>query len=456
MRGRLVDLTPVSSEGSADVLNLIPGASEDGSYVYFVANGVFAPGALPGKCGRYYGEEAQPPAGATCNLYVSEPDPEQPGQRETKFIAALSNEDGADWGAGPGSVLTPEQDLSTVSSRVSPNGQYLAFMSQQRLTGYDNEDVSSQHPGERLDEEVFLYDADSDRLVCASCNPSGERPTGVYDNLRAGEGLGLLVERTENWRGYWLAGLLPAWTLDYGKETSASYQSRYLSDSGRLFFNSADPLVPQVTVPTRKEEVNGTEQNVGVENVYEYEPEGVGSCQDSGGCVGLISSGTSGQESAFLDASETGDDVFFLTVAPLVPQDTDKAYDIYDAHVCTEASPCLSSSAPSTGGCESSATCRPAPPSQAPAGTGPASATFSGPGNPQTTQVSSPKRASKPKALTRGQKLALALKLCRKLKARHKRAVCEARARRLYGASTANKARPNGKHSPRTRSRGRA
>ena len=124
LRGSLTDLTPVSAEGSADVLNLIPGAGEDGSYVYFVANGVLAPGASPGHCARYYGEveESPPPPGATCNLYVSEPVPEHPGRRETKYIAALSYEDGADWGAGPD--LSPRtrtrsqcRDLATVAGR---------------------------------------------------------------------------------------------------------------------------------------------------------------------------------------------------------------------------------------------------------------------------------------------------------------------------------------------------
>jgi hypothetical protein len=455
LRGRLVDLTPVATQASADVLNLIPGASEDGSYVYFVANGVLAPGAVQGHCPRYYDEEATPPPGATCNLYVSEPDPEDPGQRVTKFIASLSYEDGADWGAGPSSALTPEQDLSTVSSRVSPNGRYLAFMSAQSLTGYDNEDLSSRHPGERLDEEVFLYDADTGRLLCASCNPSGARPTGVYDSLRSGEGVGLLVDRTENWRGHWLAGSLPAWTLDYGRETSASYQSRYLSNSGRLFFNGADPLAPGIAVTSRKEEVNGAQENVGVENVYEYEPAGVGSCEHSGGCVGLISSGTSSQESAFLDASETGDDVFFLTAAALVPQDTDNAFDIYDARVCTEAAPCLSSPTSSSGECESSAACRPQAPSQPQASAPPASATFSGPGNGATTQVLSSKTSSKPKPATRSEKLARALEACRKLEARHRRAACEAKARRQFGAKHAKKAKPGEKLRAAMRSRRR-
>ena len=51
------------------------------------------------------------------------------------------------------------------------------------------------------------------------------------------------------------------------------YESRVLSDSGRLFFDSSDGLVPQ--------DVNGRE------DVYEYEPGGVGSCSVGAvGCVG--------------------------------------------------------------------------------------------------------------------------------------------------------------------------
>ncbi len=56
-------------------------------------------------------------------------------------------------------------------------GGYVAFMSNSPLTGYDNRDAVS---GQR-DEEVFLYDAASNHLVCASCNPTGARPVGVFD-----------------------------------------------------------------------------------------------------------------------------------------------------------------------------------------------------------------------------------------------------------------------------------
>ena len=49
----LKDLTVDQNPGeSAEVLDLVPGISQDGSYVYFIANGVLAPGAKPGDCVR--------------------------------------------------------------------------------------------------------------------------------------------------------------------------------------------------------------------------------------------------------------------------------------------------------------------------------------------------------------------------------------------------------------------
>ena len=138
----------------------------------------------------------------------------------------------------------------------------------------------------------------------------------------SGEGLGLLVDRREVWLGHWLAGNIPGWTAQSIK--SALFQSRYLSDEGRLYFNSPDSLVPAAS--------NGKE------DVYEYEPSGVGSCQSpSGGCVSLISGGSSDRESAFIEATPDGGNVFFVTEARLLPQDTDTAFDIYDARECTRA-----------------------------------------------------------------------------------------------------------------------
>jgi len=436
--GKLSDLTATSRGGEqADVLGTLPGASEDGSYVYFVANGVLAPGAKPGNCQRTNPFDFPHPS-EECNLYVSETDPEEPAQRQIKLIARLSAEDAADW-AGGASPLP--QDLGGLTSAVSANGRYLAFMSEKELTGYDNVDSNPEAKGAH-DEEVFIYDASAGRLTCASCNPSGAPPHGVYDTEEAGEGLGLTVDRPETWAGHWLAGSLPGWTLFELNNPRAQHQSRYLSNEGRLFFDSADALVPAVTAPTRQEEVNGKTLSVGVENVYEYEPSGLGSCTQGPGCVALVSSGTSEHESAFLDASESGEDAFFITAAKLVAQDTDNSLDVYDARVCGTPSSeaCLPDKPPPPPVCVGEE-CRPASSPQ-PGFSAPASSTFSGPGNVARTEVrvgEKPKTIEKPK-LTPAQKLAAALKACRKLKNRHKRAACEAQAKRAYRTAVKNEA----------------
>jgi hypothetical protein len=476
---KVTDLTPRRSVSggyeSADVQGTenekfggVLGASEDGSYVYFVANGVLsrctntmgeeigcknAEGeeVAPGHCG----EEGYPQP--TCNLYVeqygSEPGNEGWPAHPT-FIARLSEEDEPDWEG--------LDDEAAFTSRVSPNGRYLAFMSERELTHYDNVDTNPEAEGAH-DEEVFLYEAGSGRLACASCNPTGARPAGVLDppvGQGGPEGVGLLVDRPQTWAGKWLAGSAPGWTrlTHHGAEPFALYQSRYLSNSGRLFFDSPEALVPQ-------------DKN-GKEDVYEYErvgvPHGRHECTSQSatysarveGCVGLISSGTSDRESAFLDASETGGegpsgeelqegggDVFFVTTAPLSPQDTDTVFDVYDAHECTSGSPCIippKEKPPAA--CESGGACRPYSPPPYSSSEAPASA-MSGPsGNLAPKHGVLPSKTAKPKPLTRAQKLAAALKTCRSKykRFREKLAECEKQARKRYGARKARHSEKSG------------
>ena len=277
------------------------GASEEGTSVYFVANGALGAGAKQGNCE----ERTQEPSHETCNVYLESYDEATSAWTTPVLVATISGADRPSW--------DDAEDLTNFTSRVSPNGRYMAFMSERSLTGYDNRDAGSGVP----DEEVFLYDASSKRLVCASCDPTGALPVGKFEpNI---EHSGPLVDYGNTWRGHWLAANIPGWTTE--SLVSAQYQSRYLSDSGRLFFNSGDALVPG--------DVDGTQ------DVYEYEPEGIESsegeveCSEStssgsdvfkperedevegrkgeegGGCVALISAGTSAEESAFLDASET-------------------------------------------------------------------------------------------------------------------------------------------------------
>jgi hypothetical protein len=420
LAGRLTDLTvDENAEESADVRGVI-GASEDGSYVYFVANGVLGDGAEHGaKIGTCEQSTTQL-SQQTCNLYVEHYDEATKTWTPPTFIAALAGADAPSWGSDA-------ENLTRMTSRVSPNGRYLAFMSERSLTGYENSDANSGVP----DEEVFLYDASTSHLACASCNPTGARPVGLFEGDAYEE---RLVDYSLNWEDRWLAGSIPGWTTkDLG---SALYQSRYLSNSGRLFFNSADALVPA--------DVNG------LEDVYEYEPAGIGSCQSPaygqsasvvfsesvGGCIALISAGTSSEESALMDASETGGDVFFLTLSRLSPQDYDTSLDIYDAHECTASAPCAPAPPLAPPPCTTGDACKPAPTPQPMLFGAPSSETFSGAGN-VVPAASGSTVATKPKARpkTKTQKLAKALKACRK-KPKRKRAGCERQARKKDGAKS--------------------
>ena len=142
----------------------------------------------------------------------------------------------------------------------------------------------------------------------------------------------------------------------------------------------------------------------------------------------MIASGRSNEESAFLDASETGDDVFFLTSDQLVPQDTDSAVDVYDARIDGG----FPGPPPRPVECEGDA-CQGGP-GAAPAAidTAPASATFTGPGNLTSFPTTKPTPA-KTVAQTRAQKLVKALQACRKDKRHKRRSVCEGQARKRYG-----------------------
>ena len=441
LAGKLIDLTADHNGGKgAEVLGVI-GASEDGTSVYFVANGALGTGSKRGNC-----ERPQEPSRETCNnVYLESYDEATDAWTTPVLVATISGADRPSWGGGT-------SDLADLTSRVSPNGRYLAFMSERSLTGYDNRDAGSGVP----DEEVYLYHAPAvggagGTLVCASCNPTGARPAGMFDK-KAFEGSVPLVDLGEIWGGRWLAANIPGWTSEDTR--AAQYQSRYLSDSGRLFFNSSDVLVPS--------DVDGTQ------DVYEYEPKGIESpegkveCSEStssgsdvfkpereyevegrkgeegAGCVALTSAGTSAEESAFLDASETGSDVFFLTSSRLSSRDLGTSYNIYDAHECSASSPCAPVSAEPPPPCDTGDSCKPGPSPQPAIFGAPASATFTGSGD--LSPAPSPKVT--PRRLTRAQKLAQALKRC-KAKPRRKRLACRALARRRYAAtrSTAMRSR---------------
>ena len=450
---KLKDLTVSgNAEERAGVQGVIgAGTNSSGTSVYYVANAQLAAGAEPSKCvpGAAWElkekEESEPgveiearPVGRLCNLYVQRFNAEKGNWETPKLIARLSAEDELDWAqVVAGTAFGNRGPLSTLTSRVSPDGEWLSLMSDRNLTGYDARSVSTG----RGAEEVYGYDRAAGKLACVSCNPSGGRPHSVFDTNFAGEGIGMQIDRSFLWLDRQISADVPPWTKY--ELTIALYQSRYVDDQGRVFFNSVEGLVPQDT--------NGQP------DVYEWEPSGVGGCTPTaetyteafseglGGCISMVSSGKSDRASTFLDASADGNDVFFLTSGKLVPRDEDTSFDVYDAAVCGREGtrPCLPEREATTPVCTELKTCRPAEgevsttPTFAPPTTGAAS----GPGNTGKSEVLPSKEEGKSKApattkkpLTRAQKLSKALKACKKIKSHTKRVACEHSARKKYGA----------------------
>jgi hypothetical protein len=200
------------------------------------------------------------------------------------------------WHAGATTTVAPGADVAAASShppatgtaRVSPDGLHLAFLSVKALTLFDNLDDKTGQP----DLELYLYGpppaGGAASLICASCNPSGERPEG--------------------------SASVPGAQVN---GSTRAYKPRVLSaDGSRLFFDSDDDLSEKDT-------------NAAVD-VYQWEAQGVGSCTRSPGCVNLISSGRERAGATFIDASADGSDVFFLTIESLVKADPG-SIDLYDA-----------------------------------------------------------------------------------------------------------------------------
>ncbi len=269
--GELSDLTVDSADAAegAAVQGVVQ-ISEDGSYVYFVAEGKLAAGAVQGEPNLYVSHDGGPPV----------------------LITTLAAKDNSDWLNLGISYAGPEINTAV----VTPSGGELAFVSERPLptvnfpSGYDNQQATAGDCEATLENqehetgacrEVYLYDTETETLDCVSCNPSGARPVGPAR----------------------IPGIKP------GSQAFASYRPRDLLASGALFFDSEDALVPHASD--------------GRENVYEYE----------GGEVRAISNVAGGYLSFFLDSSPGGGNVFFASADRLLPEDRGGNTVVWDARV---------------------------------------------------------------------------------------------------------------------------
>jgi hypothetical protein len=158
---------------------------------------------------------------------------------------------------------------NTGDFQISPSGDDAVFTSTLPLTGYDN----ASH------REVFRSHDPGSTLDCASCNPTGEQASGEAE--LPSQGLGL-------------------------------------ADDGKVFFNSIEGLVDR--------DLNGKE------DAYEWEVDGVSGCEETAGCVELISTGFSPFASSLLSVNGSGTDAYFFTRDKLVTQDENgNNVKVYDA-----------------------------------------------------------------------------------------------------------------------------
>jgi hypothetical protein len=335
--------------------------SADGSHVYFLARGVLTEGENA--------QGLQPLQGGD-NLYVFERDAAYPNGH-LAFVATLSEADGADWSS---------QDERPV--QATPDGRFVVFESTADLTPGD---TSTQ-------QQVFEYDAQREVLVRISRGAAG---------YAAG-----LASADAN--GSYIPSM---YTFAYSASPIAGAPGLAVSaDGSQVVFVSAGALTADA------EEAAAA----GAQSVYEYRSDG----SIASGDVHLISASAERSLAEPAGISETGADVFFRTASPLLAQDTDTQFDIYDARV-NGGFPAAARPAVCAAECQGAL---PAAPSFTPPGT----ASLQGGADlaPPTTAGAAGKPKAKP--LSKAQKLARALRAC-KQKRKRGRAVCEAHARKRYG-----------------------
>jgi hypothetical protein len=320
--GRLIQVSHNPNPGQAAEVQGVARVSEDGSHVYFVAEGRLtseprgggkvgvdeglgaegvclaslnqAERAEEAKAEEQEAKEEEVIFGARCrpkkdseNLYVYERDALYP-HGHTAFVATLLGSDGADW---------LEEDARPV--QATPDGRFLVFQSAADLTADEERRAEAG--------QVFEYDAETGALVRVSQGEDGyneDGNTAVY------------------------SATIPIQYREYSIPERHFNHLAVSEDGSRVFFSSPEALTPQaqalngVCISSR----NGSCVSY-AENIYEYH----------GGQISLISDGhddlsvNNNPVGNLIGTDESGKDAFFTTADRLVPQDTNVQAAIYDA-----------------------------------------------------------------------------------------------------------------------------
>ena len=280
------------------------GASEDGSYVYFIADGVLCEREGPThECVAENAQHEHASSGscalegdseATCNLYVEH---YQAGAwQPPRFIASLSVQDKPDW-EGEARGLGGQAQLT---ARVSPNGQYLAFMSSVRSPAMKGSATTTTRPPPartaRPPRRSTSTPTPPASLQCASCEPSGAQadracsiPASKANTARARSGCSWTASgrgRGSGWRAACRSG------------AGSPKATRRRSTSP---VTSLTPAGCSSTAPSRSSPATRTAQRTSTSTSRPASPRGRTSAPlkaenydpRSEGCLGLISSGSS-------------------------------------------------------------------------------------------------------------------------------------------------------------------
>jgi hypothetical protein len=376
---------PESSGMPGGLVQLAPQAG----FVYFVSQDAALAGNVDGKDENAVSGEP--------NLFVYDTE-----TRHTTFVATLSSHDERIWDAA-----------GARRGQVTPDGRFLLFQSTGNLTPDASGDAT----------QLYRYEV-----------PTAAKANGELLRISVGAGGQYECAKTHTVEsGYNCDGNAgPPPGSVFGSEYTHNSEPELQSsprptgvvisgDGSKVFFESPEGLTPGAPNENCAHEAFG-ECTIAADNVYEWE----------GGEVYLLSDGLDSNfffgasASKLVAADPSGQNVYITSGDSLVPRDTDSQLDVYDLRTDGGFPP-----EPTAVPCSSACRAGEAEPQFSL----PTSAVTQGPGNFASGPPSSgAKPTPKPKVLTRAQKLAKALKACRRLRKRA-RAKCQRTARRRYGPS---------------------
>jgi hypothetical protein len=292
---------PEGTDQSDPTRVLLQGLTRDGQNVFFVSNSPLTDDDGNSGPDLYRFTDSSDPDNDAGNLTRISEDGDTPGDDSGSSVVGFS-EDGqivyyhtqsdklVVWDHGRRMVIaspvtrrtnSPFQLALTASEpgygRVTPDGKYMAVLIRDTLEGVHGP------TGEETNGffEMYLYSLRDRTFRCVSC-PSKGATSDV--------------------------SIQPAVTEGNPTIDNVAFRPHFLSDTGRVFFSTAEALLPQDTNA--------------LHDTYEFD--------GATGELTLLSSGEGRSPAMFADASASGDDVFILTRQALNTSDSDDLVDLYD------------------------------------------------------------------------------------------------------------------------------